>query len=145
MTESPIDTNKSDSPNKAKKSAAPAGRHQASARARKGSFIDRMTVETALRNYRIMAWVVGVPLALLFLVGMPLKYLGENGTPVTIIGIAHGYLYMLYIVSAVLLSLKRHWDLKRTAIVVLCGTIPLVSFYTEHVVHKKVIAREPGW
>lgn len=104
-----------------------------------------MTTKTALRNYRISAWVVGVPLALLFLVAMPMKYFGDNGTPVTIIGIAHGWIYMLYIVATAILSMKRRWSLKRSILVVLAGTIPLVSFWAEHVVHKKVEAGEPGW
>lgn len=100
---------------------------------------------TALRNYRISAWIVGVPLAALFLVAMPMKYIGDNGTPVTVIGIAHGWLYMLYIAAAALLAAHRRWSIGRTVVVVLCGTIPLVSFWTEHVVHKKVTANEPGW
>ncbi|WP_228389347.1 DUF3817 domain-containing protein [Cumulibacter manganitolerans] len=100
---------------------------------------------TLLRNYRIAAWVVGVPLALLFLVAMPIKYFGDDGTPVTVIGIAHGWLYMAYIACAVLLAVHRRWSLGRTVLVVLGGTIPLVSFWTEHVVHKKVAAGEPGW
>ena len=100
---------------------------------------------TLLRNYRIASWIVGVPLALLFLVAMPLKYFGDNGTPVTVIGIAHGWLYMAYIACTLLLSMHRRWSIGRTVLVVLGGTIPLVSFWTEHVVHKKVVAGEPGW
>lgn len=100
---------------------------------------------TALRNYRISAWIVGVPLALLFLVAMPLKYFADNGTWVTVIGIAHGWLYMIYIACTALLALKRRWPIVQTLLVVLGGTIPLVSFWTEHIVHKKVTSNEPGW
>lgn len=100
---------------------------------------------TALRNYRISAWIVGVPLALLFLVAMPLKYFADNGTWVTIIGIAHGWLYMIYIACTAMLALKRRWPIIQTLLVVLGGTIPLVSFWTEHIVHKKVTSNESGW
>ncbi|GAB3293416.1 DUF3817 domain-containing protein [Epidermidibacterium keratini] len=109
------------------------------------SFIDRTPTASLLRNYRISAWVVGVPLAALILVAMPMKYFGGIPEPTTIIGIAHGWLYMVYFVCTVLLSLKRHWSIGRTALVVICGTIPLVSFYAEHVVHKNVTAQTPGW
>ena len=98
-----------------------------------------------LRFYRISAWIVGVPLAALFLVAMPMKYLGDNGTPVQVIGIAHGWLYMLYIACTALLATHRRWSIGRTILVVLGGTVPLLSFWTEHVVHKKVTANEPGW
>lgn len=104
-----------------------------------------MPPETALRNYRIMAWIVGVPLALLCLVAVPLKYFGGNGTPTTIIGVAHGYLYVVFFVCAVILGMKRRWSIGRTIVVVLCGTIPLVSFAAEHVVTKNIRAGKPGW
>jgi integral membrane protein len=98
-----------------------------------------------LRFYRISAWIVGLPLAALFLVAMPMKYFGDNGTPVTVIGIAHGWLYMIYIACTALLATHRRWSIGRTVLVVLGGTVPLLSFWTEHVVHKKVKADEPGW
>ncbi|MFV0533418.1 MAG: DUF3817 domain-containing protein [Cumulibacter sp.] len=98
-----------------------------------------------LRYYRISAWIVGVPLAALFLIAMPMKYFGDNGTPVTVIGIAHGWLYMIYIVCTAFLAMHRKWSVVRSVLVVLGGTIPLVSFWTEHVVHSKVRANEPGW
>lgn len=113
-------------------------------RAKQSADPERSTA-TKLRNYRIAAWVVGVPLALLFLVAMPIKYFGDDGTWVKIIGIGHGWLYMVYIAATALLALERRWAIGRTLLVVLGGTIPLVSFWTEHVVHKKVTAREPGW
>lgn len=125
-----------------------AAQRKAAARRRaalKPTLIDRLASDTVLRNYRIMAWIVGVPLAVLILVAVPIKYIGGNGTPVGIIGIAHGWLYVIFIVMAVMLSVKRKWNVKRTAIVILCGTIPLLSFYTEHVVHKHVKAEDPGW
>ena len=98
-----------------------------------------------LRFYRISAWIVGVPLAALFLIAMPMKYFGDNGTPVTVIGIAHGWLYMIYIVCAALLAMHRKWSIGRSILVVLGGTVPLLSFWTEHVVHKNVQANAPGW
>lgn len=125
-----------------------AAQRKAAARRRaalKPTLIDRLASDTVLRNYRIMAWIVGVPLAVLILVAVPLKYIGGNGTPVQIIGIAHGWLYVIFIIMALMLAVKRKWNIKRTALVILCGTIPLVSFYTEHLVHKRVKAGDPGW
>lgn len=117
---------------------------KAALRAKKSSD-PQVKTRKLLRNYRISAWIVGVPLAALFLVAMPMKYFGDNGTPVTVIGIAHGWLYMLYIVCAALLAMHRKWSIGRTVLVILGGTVPLLSFWTEHIVHKKVTAAEPGW
>ena len=87
-----------------------------------------------------MATVVGVLLVVLILVGMPLKYLLTDGSSLqqvgefitTYLGIAHGWLYMIFLLTAFWLSRRAGWDLPFTAVTLVCGTIPLVSFWAEH-------------
>ena len=45
--------------------------------------VDLPKIRGALTRYRVMAWVVGVLLAVLVLVGVPLKYLAGEGRVVT--------------------------------------------------------------
>jgi integral membrane protein len=93
----------------------------------------------ALARYRVMATVVGVLLIVLILVGVPLKYLAEDGTDpqrlgewiTTYLGIAHGWLYMIFLVTAFWLSRKARWDLGFTVVTLLCGTVPILSFWAE--------------
>ena len=114
-------------------------------------------MKAALLRYRVMANVVGVLLIVLVLIGVPLKYLTEQGTSVqqagewitTYLGIAHGWLYMLFLVTAFVLSRKARWDLPFTAVTLLCGTIPLLSFWAERRATRRVRAEmaagsEPG-
>lgn len=92
-----------------------------------------------LTRYRFMATVVGILLIVLILVGMPLKYLLTEGTDpqrlgewiTTYLGLAHGWLYMVFLVTAFLLSRKAAWDLPFTAVTLICGTIPVLSFWAE--------------
>ena len=63
-----------------------------------------MSIETALRNYRIAAWVTGVGLLVLVLVAMPLKYVFGRPELVAVVGVTHGFLYMIYIVCTLLLA-----------------------------------------
>ncbi|MBB5870486.1 integral membrane protein [Allocatelliglobosispora scoriae] len=91
----------------------------------------------ALKRYRIAAYVVGVMLLLLVAVAMPLKYFGDNATPVEIIGPIHGWLFAIYLVITFDLARRTSWPLRRTLGVMIAGTIPLVSFYAE----RKVV----GW
>lgn len=91
----------------------------------------------ALKRYRIAAYVVGVMLLLLVLVAMPMKYLGDNATPVQIIGPVHGWLFAIYVVITFDLARRTTWPLKRTLGVMIAGTIPFLSF----VVERKVV----GW
>ncbi len=97
-------------------------------------------MKTALLRYRVMANVVGVLLIVLILVGVPLKYLVQEGTSLQLVGewitqylgIAHGWLYMTFLVMAFLLSRKARWSIGFTLVTLLCGTVPVLSFWAEH-------------
>ena len=97
-------------------------------------------MQGALTRYRIIAWIVGVVLIALVVVGMPLKYLGDNDTIVAGIGPIHGFLYMIYLVAAFDLSRRAGWPLSRLVLVMLAGTVPFLSFWAERVVTKKWVA-----
>jgi integral membrane protein len=88
-------------------------------------------VVAALRRYRVGAWVVGVGLLVLVLVGMPLKYLGGDGTVVAIVGPIHGFLYMGYLLLTADLAYRDRWAVGKAVLVALAGTIPFVSFVAE--------------
>ncbi len=94
----------------------------------------------ALARYRVMATVVGVLLIVLILIGVPLKYLAsEGGDPQALgewitsyLGVAHGWLYMIFLVTAFWLSRRAQWDLSFTAVTLVSGTVPILSFWAEH-------------
>ena len=85
----------------------------------------------ALIRYRTIAWIVGVGLLVLVLVGMPLKYIGGNDTVVAVVGPIHGFLFMIYLVLAFDLARRAKWSFTRMILVMLSGTIPFLSFWTE--------------
>lgn len=95
----------------------------------------------ALLRYRAIAYIVGVVLILLVVVGMPLKYVWDEPSVVETIGPAHGFLYMIYLVAVFDLARRTRWGLRRMLLVMLAGTIPFLSFYAERVATRWV--REP--
>ena len=105
-------------------------------------------MKNALLRYRVMANVVGVLLIVLVLVGVPLKYLTADGTDLQLtgewitqnLGVAHGWLYMIFLVTAFLLSRKARWDNGFTVTTLLCGTVPILSFWAEHRATRRVRA-----
>jgi integral membrane protein len=99
-------------------------------------------IAAALQRYRVMANVVGVLLIALIVVAVPLKYLAGIPTPVTVLGTAHGWLYALFFLSAVDLALRAKWSLKGSALTVLAGTVPFLSFYAERTATRKTRAGE---
>ncbi|GAA2517052.1 DUF3817 domain-containing protein [Winogradskya humida] len=94
-------------------------------------------MQGALTRYRTIAWIVGVVLIVLVLVGMPLKYIGDNDFVVAAVGPIHGFLYMVYLVATWDLSRRAGWPLGRMLLVMLAGTIPFFSFWAERVVTHK--------
>ncbi|MGY1652732.1 DUF3817 domain-containing protein [Geodermatophilus sp. SYSU D01119] len=99
-------------------------------------------VPAALLRYRVMAWIVGVLLIALILVAVPVKYLADVDEPVAVIGTAHGWLYAIFFVTACDLALRARWTLKGTVLVLLAGTVPVLSFVAERIATRKTRAGE---
>jgi integral membrane protein len=99
---------------------------------------DRVAVASgALLRYRVMAFTTGVVL-IAGCVALILKAAGvshmEPGTGY--LWVAHGYLYLVYVVITAMLGVKLRWPLARFALVMLAGTIPTASFIAEHFVTR---------
>ncbi|MGY1672977.1 DUF3817 domain-containing protein [Geodermatophilus sp. SYSU D00710] len=99
-------------------------------------------VPAALTRYRVMAWIVGVLLAVLFLVAVPLKYGAGLDGPVAVIGTAHGWLYAIFFLTACDLALRARWTLRGTVLVLVAGTVPILSFVAERIATRKTRAGE---
>lgn len=111
-------------------------------------------MKSLLTPYRVMATVVGVLLIVLILVGVPLAnfdgssmwgvfpstpdlttpgsgahQLGEWITHT--LGVAHGWLYMIFLLFAFMLSRRAEWSPGFTVVTLLAGTVPILSFWAE--------------
>lgn len=91
-----------------------------------------------LPAYRVVAYVVGTFLIVLVFVAMPLKYIAHQDTLVALIGPVHGFGYMVYLAVAFALARRGRWSLTGTLLVLLAGTVPVLSFVAERVVTRRV-------
>ena len=100
--------------------------------------------EGALRRYRVMAWVTGVML-LVLVVEMLIKYVVRAGPEVLQwiewIPFAHGWIYVVYLVTVVDLWSTMRWGFGRLAAMVLGGVVPVMSFVVERRVHTEGLAQ----
>ncbi|WP_407670497.1 DUF3817 domain-containing protein [Nocardia suismassiliense] len=97
---------------------------------------DTAKIKSALLRYRTLAWITG--LWLLLLTGeMIAKYGFHVHTP-SWIAVVHGWVYFVYLLVTADLAVKVRWPVLRTVGTLLAGTIPLLSFFVEHVNAKKV-------
>ncbi len=105
----------------------------------------------ALLRYRVMATVIGVFLIVLICIGVPLKHLLTQGSTLQtfgaditeVVGIMHGFLYMIFLVVAADLARRARFPLWFAVITLLLGTIPFLSFLGEHNATKRVRADYP--
>jgi integral membrane protein len=99
-----------------------------------------------LLRYRVMAYVVGTLLAILVLVGVPLKYAATEGSDAqqvgewitTWLGTAHGFLYMIFLVTAAMLARKARFPIGFSVLILVLGTVPILSFVGERLATGRV-------
>jgi integral membrane protein len=96
-------------------------------------------LRTAVLRYRVMAYVTGVVLIVLCFVGIPLQVAGH---PVVAndVGVVHGILYMIYLLAAWLLSRRLALRPGPTVVMLLAGTIPVMTFIVERWISRSFIS-----
>jgi integral membrane protein len=78
-----------------------------------------------------MAYVTGVVLIILCFVGIPLQVAAHNTLVVNDVGTLHGILYIIYLITAYLLTRQLRLAMGPTLLVLLAGTIPVLTFVVE--------------
>jgi integral membrane protein len=99
--------------------------------------------------YRVLALVVGV-LLLVGTVGSVLKYLLEDGTTLQQLGddltpiwLIHGWIYIIYVVVAFLLTQKARWTIPQLLLMLVAGLIPGLIFWVERRVAQRLREDNP--
>ena len=95
-------------------------------------------MEAAVLRYRVMAYVTGVVLVVLCFVGIPLQMAGHPAVA-NDVGVVHGILYIIYLAAAWLLARRLGLAVKPTVIMLLAGTIPVMTFIVERWVTRRFI------
>ena len=88
-------------------------------------------MHAAVLRYRVMAYITGVLIIVVCFAGIPLQVADHNAFIVNDIGTIHGFLYIVYIIVAYLLAQKLHLPIKHTVILLLAGTVPVMTFFVE--------------
>ncbi|WP_036383399.1 DUF3817 domain-containing protein [Muricauda sp. MAR_2010_75] len=84
-----------------------------------------------LKLFRATAILEGISYLLLFGMTMPLKHWADIPEPNKVIGYAHGFLFILYVVVAVVFCRERKWSIKRFVILFVASLLPFGTFYAD--------------
>ncbi len=96
---------------------------------------------SSVTRYRVMAWITGVML-LALCVEMILKYVAQaDVSAIAWIPFAHGWVYVVYLVTVIDLWSKMRWRMGRLVTMVLSGVVPVMSFIVEAKVHRDALAK----
>ncbi|MDP1721065.1 MAG: DUF3817 domain-containing protein [Candidatus Nanopelagicaceae bacterium] len=99
----------------------------------------------AILRFRVMAIVAGVMSLLLWFAYLPVKYVHvgffdfgpDVHSKLVWIPMVHGYLYPIYVITAIQLSVKAKWALPKMLKFILAGTFPVASLIAE----RRVVAQ----
>lgn len=78
--------------------------------------------------FRIIAHLEGWSYLILLLVAMPMKYIWSNPVFIRPVGMAHGLLFVLYLLLVFLLSREHKWNKKFTLFAYVAAFLPIATF-----------------
>lgn len=78
--------------------------------------------------YRKTALIEGISYLILLFVAMPLKYLFNVPAAVKYFGWMHGILFLAFLTSLLIASIKYRWHVLRICIYLVASVLPFVPF-----------------
>ena len=88
-------------------------------------------MDLSTKTFKIISVLEALSFLILLGIAMPLKYMAGIPEPVSIFGMSHGILFILYILGAFIMKKKINWPLQTLLIVILCSVLPFGPFYVE--------------
>lgn len=85
-------------------------------------------LETPVGRLRLVGLVEAISYLVLVFVTMPLKYLAGMPTPNKVSGMAHGVLFVAFVIALALAARDRRWGVGRVAAVFVASLIPFGYF-----------------
>lgn len=79
----------------------------------------------------------GVSFLILLFVAMPLKYMAGMPTPVRIMGMLHGVLFIGYAIALLQAKITYQWSIRKALIAFLLSFVPFGTFYLDGFLKKQ--------
>ena len=96
-------------------------------------------LKNSLSRFRLVAFLEGCSF-LLFAITMPLKYMMGMPKPNYIIGMAHGLLFISYIILLLQVSTENKWPFKKIFLAFLAALVPFGTFYANKKLYPEEIS-----
>ena len=88
-------------------------------------------MKLSVRQFKIVAILEGVSFLVLLGIAMPLKYIFDLPATTQVVGMAHGILFIVYVIMVVLIRKQLDWNLKTTALALTASVLPFGPFVVD--------------
>lgn len=87
--------------------------------------------------FRYIGNIEGISYLLLIFIAMPLKYWADQPVYVTITGIAHGFLFTLFLIGLLAVWIINRWSFLKVLGAFIAAFIPFGTFYLDAKLRKQ--------
>ena len=91
--------------------------------------MQKIPVNTTLGQFRWIALIEGVSYIILLFIAMPLKYGFNLPQTVQVVGMAHGVLFVAYVIFLFIVWREEHWTLGKAALAFAMSLVPFGTFW----------------
>jgi len=100
-------------------------------------------LQSSIGYLRIIGFLEGLSYLLLLFIAMPLKYFFDLPESVTIVGMAHGVLFVLFIISLGIVWVRHRWSLLRVIGAFIACLLPFGTFVLDARLKKEMKSQQP--
>ena len=88
-------------------------------------------MKIALNSLRIIGLLEGISYLVLLGIAMPLKYYFDQPEMVKIVGMAHGVLFVGYVLALLIVHVLHKWNVLKTIGAFIASLVPFGTFYAD--------------
>lgn len=83
----------------------------------------------SVKRLKIIALLEGISFLVLLFIAMPLKYLADQPWMVKQVGMAHGVLFVLYVIMVIEVKIALDWSFRKMLIAMGASIVPFGTFF----------------
>ena len=88
-------------------------------------------IQDSLHRLRVISLLEGISLLVLLGIAMPLKYMLHLPAAVRLVGMAHGILFIAYVLLLIQNAMAQRWSVGKVGLGLLASVVPFGAIYAE--------------
>lgn len=96
---------------------------------------------SALRSFRLVAFLEGLSFVVLLFIAMPLKYYAGLPLAVRVVGIVHGVLFIGFVITLLRAATVHRWPVSRSLVAFVASLLPLGTFVFDRSLRAEIASK----